>query len=143
MLSPITKVVVAYDGSEMSKKALNRAILMAKRDKNVEIKVVSVVETTPVIYNGTTLAARNAKMENVKEMMHVEVDWKLKAIPNKSETYIIEGHPPQEIEEFAAKNNADLIIMGSRGLSGLKEMFLGSVSHYVVQKTKSEVLIVK
>ncbi|MFJ8063888.1 universal stress protein [Psychrobacillus sp. NPDC096426] len=56
---------------------------------------------------------------------------------------MIEGHPGQTIEEFAEQNNIDLIIMGSRGLSGLKEVFLGSVSHHVIQKVKSEVLIVK
>ena len=143
MIAPISKVVVAYDGSEMSKKALDRAIMLAKQDNHVEIKVLSVVEITPVINNGTTLAARNTMVENAKQMMHEEVISKLKAIPNKTETYVIEGHPPQEIVEFAAENNADLIIMGSRGLSGLKEMFLGSVSHYIAQKTKADVLIVK
>jgi len=35
------------------------------------------------------------------------------------------------------------VVMGSRGLSGLKEIFLGSVSHHVVQKSSCPVMIVK
>lgn len=44
--------------------------------------------------------------------------------------------------EHAKENNSDLIIMGSRGLSGVKE-FLGSVSHFVIQHSPVPVLIIK
>ena len=143
MLSPISKVVVAYDGSEMSKKALERAIMLAKQDEKLVINVLTVAEVTPIIYYNSTLPSeRNVNLEKAKKSM-LEVEEKLKAIPNKTETYVIEGHPAQTIEEFAEQNNVDLIIMGSRGLSGLKEIFLGSVSHHVIQKAKSEVLVVK
>jgi nucleotide-binding universal stress UspA family protein len=42
-----------------------------------------------------------------------------------------------------AKNKFDIIIIGSRGLGSVKEVFLGSVSHAVVHKSKIPVLIVK
>ncbi|MGQ0771331.1 MAG: universal stress protein [Nitrososphaerota archaeon] len=44
---------------------------------------------------------------------------------------------------FAKNKKADIIIMGSRGRSNIKEYFLGSVSHYVVHKSAIPVLIVK
>ncbi|WP_269085328.1 universal stress protein [Peribacillus muralis] len=44
--------------------------------------------------------------------------------------------------EHVNTHNCDLIIMGSRGLSGFKE-FLGSVSHYIVQHSPVPVLLVK
>lgn len=147
MLRTISKVVVAYDGSELGKKALNRAITLAKRDEKIEINVITVIEQpTPVIYygaySGKNIATPEANIEKAKQVMQ-EVEEKLKAVSNKVETFIIEGHPAQAIEEFAENNNADLIIMGSRGLGGLKELFLGSVSHHVVQKASCEVIIVK
>ncbi len=53
-----------------------------------------------------------------------------------------EGPAYKVILEHAKENNSDLIIMGSRGLSGVKE-YLGSVSHYVVQHSSVPVLIIK
>lgn len=145
MLQAISKVVVAYDGSELSKKALERAIILAKQDEKMELNVVMAI-SRPVstIYNYGAIGdtVQEANLEVAREMMK-EVEEKLRAVPNKTETFIIEGNPAQKIEEFAENNHADLIIMGSRGLGGLKELFLGSVSHHVVQKAKCEVVIVK
>ncbi len=140
----MSKIVVAYDGSELSKKALERAIYLAKQDEKVELNVITaILHPIASIYNyGAADAAHEANLEAAREMMK-EVEETLKAIPNKTETYIVEGNPAQKIEEFAKNNNADLIIMGSRGLGGLKELFLGSVSHHVVQKASCEVIIVK
>ena len=50
------------------------------------------------------------------------------------------GHPPTRILEVAS--GYDLIIMGSRGMSGIKAALLGSVSHTVSQQAKCPVLIV-
>ncbi|MDQ5869490.1 MAG: universal stress protein [Thermoproteota archaeon] len=47
------------------------------------------------------------------------------------------------IVEYAEKNSADLIVMGTRGLSGLKKMMLGSVASGVVICSSCPVLIVK
>ena len=67
----------------------------------------------------------------------------LKTLPNKSKLMLLEGLPGQMIVEFVKEYDADLVVMGSRGLSGLKELFLGSVSHFVVQKAPCPVFIVK
>ncbi|MBT9172419.1 MAG: Stress response protein NhaX [Syntrophomonadaceae bacterium] len=54
-----------------------------------------------------------------------------------------EGNPAEIISAVADKRNFDLIVIGNRGLSGLKKIFLGSVSNAVVQQSKTSVLIVK
>jgi len=53
------------------------------------------------------------------------------------------GKKSSEIINFAAKNKFDIIVIGARGSGSVKEAFLGSVSHAVVQKSKIPVLIVK
>jgi nucleotide-binding universal stress UspA family protein len=53
-----------------------------------------------------------------------------------------EGYPASVIEEEAAVEKADMIVMGSRGLSGLKHLLLGSVAERVVQKSHCPVLTV-
>ncbi len=47
------------------------------------------------------------------------------------------------ILDFADKHGSNLIVVGSRGLSGIKELMLGSVSHKISQYSKCPVLIVR
>ena len=54
-----------------------------------------------------------------------------------------EGYPATVIEEEAQRLEADLIVIGSRGLSGLKHLLLGSIAERVVQKAHCPVLTVK
>lgn len=58
-------------------------------------------------------------------------------------TMLKEGDPAQTIIENASKENFDLVVMGSRGLGGLKKLMLGSVSNAVAQKVGSTAMIVK
>ena len=55
----------------------------------------------------------------------------------------ITGHPSSTICDFAQSCHADVIFMGRRGYSGWKEMFLGSVSNYVVHHAPCSVLLVR
>jgi nucleotide-binding universal stress UspA family protein len=59
------------------------------------------------------------------------------------ETVVREGYPATVIEEEAARLGADLIVIGTRGLSGLKHLLLGSIAERVVQKAPCPVLTVK
>lgn len=58
-------------------------------------------------------------------------------------TQLIRGLPRQVICNVAKEGGYDLIVMGSRGLGGLAELVLGSVSHHVVQHAPTPVLIVR
>ena len=63
----------------------------------------------------------------------------------KFQQKILEGNPGDLISNFAnqSKNKMDLIFIGSRGLGGIKEAFLGSVSNHVIHKAKVPIMIVK
>ena len=54
-----------------------------------------------------------------------------------------EGYPATAIEEEARDRHADLVVIGTRGHSGLKHLLLGSVAERVVQKSPCPVLAVK
>ena len=56
---------------------------------------------------------------------------------------LVEGRPADKIVETAKEGMFDLIVIGSRGLGGIKEFFLGSVSNRVADKAPCPVLIVK
>ena len=59
------------------------------------------------------------------------------------ETVVREGYPASVIEEEARDRHADLIVIGTRGHTGLKHLLLGSVAERVVQKAPCPVLTVK
>jgi nucleotide-binding universal stress UspA family protein len=59
------------------------------------------------------------------------------------ETVAREGYPATVIEEEAERQAADLIVIGTRGLSGLKHLLLGSIAERVVQRAPCPVLTVK
>ena len=54
-----------------------------------------------------------------------------------------EGYPATVIEEEAVRQEADLIVIGTRGLSGIKHLLLGSIAERVVQKAPCPVLTVR
>ena len=58
-------------------------------------------------------------------------------------TKLVEGRPADKIVETAKLESCDLIVIGSRGLGGIKEFFLGSVSDRVADEAPCPVLIVK
>jgi nucleotide-binding universal stress UspA family protein len=59
------------------------------------------------------------------------------------EQKIVFGDAGFMIVKFANDKNFDVIVIGARGLSALKEAFFGSVSNYVLHKSKLPVLVVK
>jgi nucleotide-binding universal stress UspA family protein len=143
MITEYTKIVVPFDNSNLSKKALETAITLAKYDEDIELNVITVIDVhSTLYYYGHGDPVREAEIKTAKETLN-KIEQKLSVLPNKTKTSLMEGNPASTIVDFVKQGNANLIVMGSRGLSGLKEMFLGSVSHYVVQKSSCPVYIVK
>lgn len=137
------KILVAYDDSDLSKKSLERSIEIAETNSLIEIIVLHVM----TIQSQEFLALEayqeiHNQMSKYGQQILRQAEWKLASLPNKSQCLLVVGYPGTVILDYAKNNNCDLIIMGSRGLSGIKE-FLGSVSHTVVQKSPVPVLIVK
>jgi nucleotide-binding universal stress UspA family protein len=60
-----------------------------------------------------------------------------------NEKMIVEGNPSSEILRIAGENNADVIVMGSIGKTGLEKFLMGSVAERVVRSSKLPVLIVR
>ncbi len=59
------------------------------------------------------------------------------------ESVILEGNPAEEIIGFAEKNDIDLIVMGTHGITGISRFLLGSVAENVVRHSKKAVLVVR
>jgi nucleotide-binding universal stress UspA family protein len=144
MSKAFSKIIVPVDGSDFSKKAAKKAILLAKESR-IDILAMLVVHF-PLT---ECPEAENEKMEPFGiEKLKKEGEAVLKEIEDISKndgvvvkTKMVEGFPDQEIIKEAGKN--DLIIMGSKGISALNRIFLGGVAEKVIHHSKSTVMIVR
>ncbi|MHC1576267.1 MAG: universal stress protein, partial [Methanosarcinaceae archaeon] len=76
------------------------------------------------------------------EEANKEVSEKGKTADVEVKSFILEGNPGEEIVDFAKANDIDMIVMGTRGQTGLSRFLLGSVAERVVRHSKVQVLVV-
>jgi nucleotide-binding universal stress UspA family protein len=140
------KILVAYDGSPLSKKAIDEAKVQAKAADHAEIHIVTIV--TPGITSNDTAANGNLSSSDAERMLPeleklqedleaLNYDIKVEMISDFSQR-----NPGFAIYEYADEKKIDLIIVGHRGLSNLKKLFLGSVSSTIAQNADCNVLII-
>lgn len=163
----LKKILVTIDRSPANKKVFDEAFFLAKttKAKLILLHVLSAEEPgSPIMslyppvgddYHYIHLNSEITQMAN--QMYHKQ--WKAFeteginmlrsfadiAIAEGIETEFtqITGHPSSTICEFAQSCYADVIVIGRRGHSGLREMLLGSVSNYVVHHAPCSVLLVQ
>jgi len=143
-----SKILVPVDGSESSWRALREAVALAEKFDG-KLFVVTVIQP----YNNAALLAvpldRNIISQSNEELERIggEVLKMAKEIAGENADridYKLEvGHPSERIIALVKKLECDAVVIGSRGLSGIAEFFLGSVSSKVVQYANVPVLVVK
>lgn len=143
-----TKILVPVDGSEGSWRALSTAVQLGEKFAS-ELLVVNVIQPynnaalLAVPLDHATITQGNNELEKVGDKVLEMAEERLVDYPHKIEFTLEVGHPSERIIALAKKANADAIVIGSRGLSGIAEFFLGSVSSKVSQYANVPVLIVK
>jgi nucleotide-binding universal stress UspA family protein len=135
------KILVATDGSKTAAAAVVHAARLARTTSAAEVVVLHICpactpELDPDSTNRETAteivekAKATVSAEGVRVRVVVEMDY-----------------PPEEVGEaiidLCASENADLLVLGSRGLSEFKGILLGSVSHKVIQHAACPVLVIK
>jgi nucleotide-binding universal stress UspA family protein len=132
------KVVVGYDGSEHAKRALERAAELAS-DQDTLVVVAS---AEPKVVTAPSEGAHQDPSEMQRRRRALdEAQEQLSSRGLKAEYVESYGDPGHAIVE--AGKDADLIVVGSRGLNRLERVFLGSVSTKVVQRANCDVLVVR
>jgi nucleotide-binding universal stress UspA family protein len=151
------KILACTDGSEHSQKALEKAALLAEGSKNIdEVAVIYVYDQRHDTYIPYTSEGSFTveEMENYQKRMEEQKEERKKILSDASKffkkknikvhTIYKEGHPAYTIVKVAQEEGFDIIVIASEGLSGLKKLFLGSVSNAVIQQAKDcSVLLVK
>jgi nucleotide-binding universal stress UspA family protein len=144
----ISSIVVGTDGSETARKAVREAIELAKQ-LGASLDIVSAYE--PVSNQRLREEARQVPAdlewmvnprEDVEATLH-EAAGELDGGGIEVETFAREGDPADAILDVAEERNADLIVVGNKGMSGAKRFLLGSVPNKVSHHAPCSVLIVR
>jgi len=150
------KILVPLDGSEHSERALEAAVQIAKKFNSKLVLLTAYRVTvapvtnpeltmhTPVIVpdaSSTTLAIETTR--NLSKKILSEAEAKVRSETIEVETELAEGNAVEEIVKKSKEGNFDLIVMGARGLSTIKKLFIGSISEGVIKNSPCPVLIVK
>jgi nucleotide-binding universal stress UspA family protein len=152
------KILVPLDGSEHSVRALEISIQVAKQfsGKLILIHIYSVTVRPIILPEPATLTPTGVPVMTAEEVTRVadaareagnrilaEGERKAKADGVQVQTMLIEGHAVQEIVKTAREGEFDLIVIGARGISKIREILLGSVTDGVIHHASCPVLVVK
>ena len=153
----IYKILVALDYSDRNESVFNSAISLAK-STGADLMLLHVLAEKepgyPIIPSYTYYPILddydyNLYQQKIAEYKQQGIDFlqgkakEAKTAGVNAEFIQLSGHPGRSICELATTWSADVIMVGSRGLQGLKEMFLGSISNYVTHHAPCSVLIVR
>lgn len=140
----LQKIFVAYDGSEHSKKALGMAKDIASLNADIQVDIVNVVPIPILSGIETENLAEiiELMMEDGKNIL-LDAQEIMVDVSDQISTFLLKGTAPAvELLKMIEKNEYDLVIIGNRGLSGIRE-FMGSVSYKVLHQAKIPVLVME
>ena len=141
VVKKIKKILVPLDGSKNSIRGLDNAIYLARQ---CQAKITGLyILPVPAVYALHPIGF--IKTELIKEAKNFLNDAKKRSAQKGIifDYKVIGGDPGYDIVKFSKNKKYDLIVLGARGRSHVTEIFLGSVSNYVLHKSKIPVLIVK
>lgn len=147
MSSTSSQVVVGFDFSHSARAALYRAVALATRAPFHVLHFVCVIEPHAPV---PALPAKRVDYEYAGRVQHAlaeEIEQELRAanagVRVHFDVHARIGKPADEILELAREVGADLIIVGSKGLTGVERLVLGSVSERVVREAGCAVMVAR
>lgn len=139
-----TKILVAIDGSDISKSAFNKSIELAKMSK-AELHAIYVIESGMIspgpVDTSWELIYQRFEKEGRDIMEELVEDASKKGVTVTP--HLEAGHAGDTIIGKASELECDLIVVGSRGKSKLDRLLIGSVSSHIVTYAKTNTLIIK
>jgi nucleotide-binding universal stress UspA family protein len=141
-------IVVGTDGSQTASEAVRQAVELAK-DIGAKIRLVSAYEPVPA---SRLREEKRDAPEDLQWMVNPreEVDTTLSEAADivkeagiDVETFARQGDPADAILDVAEETDADLIVVGNKGMTGAKRFLLGSVPNRVSHHAPCSVLIIR
>lgn len=135
------RVLLPVDGSEHATKAVDTAIDIAKRHKS-ELILLHCRKALPLYLGEPYFQAVHDRVMSHTEDMLTPYRQRLTDSGVAFSERIMEGAPAEAICRVATLEKCDLIVMGSRGMTDLTGLLLGSVTHRVLHSTPCPVMVI-
>lgn len=141
-------ILAAVDGSEPSTHALHVAAQLAK-EQVAQLHIITAVPPLPAIsLEGFSPDYLPTYQQDLEEAMQQTLDKAAEETRNthpklRVTTHLKDGRPAKQITDTAAEIDADLLVLGSRGTSGIISWVLGSTAREVADSCTAPVLVVK
>jgi nucleotide-binding universal stress UspA family protein len=140
------KILIAVDGSEHSKRAIEAAAALTRASAQLEVTLLH-VRDGPMYYGELTPASvaqiNKAQQQHQEQVLTEAQEYARSLKLNVGSLQRAEGYAPQEIVRVAAAVKAEQIVLGTRGMGAVGSLFLGSVAQRVVHLAKVPVLLAK
>lgn len=142
------KIMIATDGSDTSKNAVKTGIDIAHHGKGcivavyvIDISRLSHLPGYAMLPGLKEKISHLMREEGRQATQYAEDLAQMTNVPCRK--MVLQGNPSQEILKSAQEMEADLIVIGSRGRTGIEKFLLGSVAEKVVMHSSIPVLIIK
>jgi nucleotide-binding universal stress UspA family protein len=142
------RIVVGTDGSETATEAVKTAIELARLAKS-KLEIVSAYEPIPqdrLKREGEGIPGDISQVVNPREDVQLVLD-RAAAEAKKAKVDVVthprEGDPADAILDVAEENDADLVLVGNKGMTGARRFLLGSVPNKISHHSPCDVWIVK
>jgi nucleotide-binding universal stress UspA family protein len=136
-----TNIVLAYDGSEYSQRALQRAKAIAERFE-ATLWLVHVFRNPSDLLGYTDYEKLFAKRKSAAQAVLDDARQQLGRTTFTIQEKLQDGLETESILKVAENCKADLIVMGTRGLGTVKGLLVGSVSRKVIHYAECPVMVV-
>ena len=145
MPSPTSnKVVVATDLSDASLPAIEAAVVEASRRK-AELIALSALDLAYPLASGVEpgIVIDEDTTKLLHESCHQALGAAVERFGGKAKTEVVEGPPARAVIAAAERLGAELLVVGTRGRTGLARLALGSVAGRIVSRAHCSVLVVR
>jgi nucleotide-binding universal stress UspA family protein len=137
----LNKVLLALDSSNLAHQVV-QALSLLHLPATTEVILAHVVDrlhlTVDVVADRPDVEVEDLPAQEAAILQTLQVD-----LPYKTRIEVVTGEPAEEIVRLAHIHQVDLILMGSRGLTGLNRILKGSVSSQVVIDAPCSVFVIK
>ena len=154
MTKTLRKILVCVDGSDKSLEAADYSISIAQNSR-AQLVILNVIETEPWLYGEKAYEwGSPEKVDKAYANKKVEIQKTLDQIKKNAEAVVIQSNTEillaprtqgavKAIVEYVEKHQIDVLVVGTRGNTGMKKMLLGSVANGLLTLANCPVMIIK
>ncbi len=140
-MDKIKKILIAIDSGPTSEKVALEGFKLGQQ-LNAEIALISVIDTNTLMSDGEVTPGELAEIMKNDLKKNLQMLTEKVFLDYKVWTFVEKGNPFETILETANEWNADLIVLGTHGRTGLSHLLMGSVAEKVIRHSNKPLFII-